>query len=62
MNGQQLNFGQYMAISIAAVGASIATGGIPHGGLVTLIMVLEFLGLPAGDVSMILAVDWLTDR
>ena len=62
MNGQQLNFGQYMAVSIAAVGASIGSAGIPGGAIVTLIMVLETLGLPAGDVTIVLAVDWLLDR
>jgi Na+/H+-dicarboxylate symporter len=62
LNGQQLNLGQYMAVSIAAVGASIGSAGIPGGSIVTLIMVLDTLGLPAGDVTIVLAVDWLLDR
>jgi Na+/H+-dicarboxylate symporter len=31
-------------------------------GLVTMVMVLETLGLPSDSVSIILSVDWLLDR
>ncbi len=31
-------------------------------GLVTMVMVLDTVGLPADDVALILAVDWLLDR
>ena len=31
-------------------------------GLVTMVMVLETVGLPPEDVTIILAVDWLLDR
>lgn len=57
-----LNFGQVVAISITATIASIGAAGIPQAGLVTLVMVLETVGLPADDVALILAVDWLLDR
>jgi len=62
LNGQTLNFGQYIAVPIAAVGASVGAAGIPQGGIVTLIMVLGLLGLEAEEVGFILAVDWLLDR
>lgn len=62
LNGMQLSFGQYLAVSITATAASIGAAGIPQAGLVTMVMVLETLGLPAGDVTIILAVDWLLDR
>ncbi|KAG4068173.1 hypothetical protein HA402_001598 [Bradysia odoriphaga] len=51
------NFG-----SITATAASIGAAGIPSAGLVTMIMVLDTIGIPAEDVSLILAVDWLLDR
>ena len=49
-------------MSITATAASIGAAGIPQAGLVTMIMVLDTVGLPAEDVALILAVDWLLDR
>ncbi|CAH1115818.1 unnamed protein product [Psylliodes chrysocephalus] len=57
-----LDFGSLVAISVTATAASIGAAGIPQAGLVTMVMVLDTLGLPAEDVSLILAVDWLLDR
>ncbi|TRY73010.1 hypothetical protein TCAL_03354 [Tigriopus californicus] len=57
-----LSIGQIIAISITATAASIGAAGIPQAGLVTMVMVLDTVGLPAEDVTIILAVDWLLDR
>lgn len=54
-----LDIGTLIAISITATAASIGAAGIPQAGLVTMVMVLDTVGLPAEDVSLILAVDWL---
>lgn len=62
VNGMDLSIGQILAISITATAASIGAAGIPQAGLVTMVMVLETVGLPAEDVTIILAVDWLLDR
>merc|ERR550519_1916557 len=62
VNGMDLSIGQVLAISITATAASIGAAGIPQAGLVTMVMVLETVGLPAEDVTIILAVDWLLDR
>lgn len=62
MNGMDLSIGQICAISITATAASIGAAGIPQAGLVTMIMVLDTVGLPPEDVTIILAVDWLLDR
>merc|ERR1712002_540933 len=56
------SIGQIIAISVTATAASIGAAGIPQAGLVTMVMVLETVGLPAEDVTIILAVDWLLDR
>ncbi|XP_046621437.1 excitatory amino acid transporter 1-like isoform X1 [Neodiprion virginianus] len=57
-----LSFGQLVAVSITATAASIGAAGIPQAGLVTMVMVLDTVGLPAKDVTLIIAVDWLLDR
>ena len=58
----QMSIGQVIAVSITATAASIGAAGIPQAGLVTMVMVLDTVGLPAEDVTLILAVDWLLDR
>merc|ERR1712111_83184 len=62
LNGISLNVGQVVATAITATAASIGAAGIPQAGLVTMVMVLQTVGLPSTDVALILAVDWLLDR
>ncbi|KAJ0174271.1 hypothetical protein K1T71_010417 [Dendrolimus kikuchii] len=57
-----MSFGKIVAVSVTATAASIGAAGIPQAGLVTMVMVLDTVNLPAEDVSIILAVDWLLDR
>ena len=57
-----LSIGQVVAVSITAMAASIGAAGIPQAGLLTMVMVLDTVGLPAEDVILVLAVDWLLDR
>jgi len=62
VRGITLDAGKVIAISITATAASIGAAGIPQAGLVTMVMVLQTVGLPSSDVALILAVDWLLDR
>lgn len=62
MVGMDPSLGEILIISITATAASIGAAGIPHAGLVTLVMVLETVGLPSEAVSIIMSVDWLVDR
>ncbi|XP_018906816.2 excitatory amino acid transporter isoform X1 [Bemisia tabaci] len=57
-----LSFGDVLAVSVTATFASIGAAGIPQAGLVTMVMVLDTVGLPAEDITLIIAVDWLLDR
>nr|CAH7746607.1 unnamed protein product [Callosobruchus chinensis] len=62
MRGVDLNLGKLIVISITATAAAIGAAGIPQAGAVTMIMILNTLGLPATDVSLIIGIDWLLDR
>lgn len=62
MNGMDMTFGKIIAISLTATCASIGAAAIPSAGLVTMIMVLTSVGLPAEDISLIVSVDWFLDR
>lgn len=62
VRGIALSIGQVVAISITATAAAIGAAGIPQAGLVTMVMVLDVVGLPAEDMTLIIAVDWLLDR
>ncbi len=47
-----------MIATFAAMGAP----GIPNAGVVTLIIVLAAVNLPAAGIGTILAIDWFVDR
>lgn len=49
----------HLCFSITATVASIGAAGVPNAGLVTMVIVLTAVGLPASDVTLIVAVDWL---
>lgn len=57
-----LDFGQYIAISLIAILASIGAAGIPQAGLITMLVVLQTVGLPIGSLTLIISADWFLDR
>uniref|UniRef100_A0A3B5AKM0 Amino acid transporter n=1 Tax=Stegastes partitus TaxID=144197 RepID=A0A3B5AKM0_9TELE len=62
LNNTPLNFIQVITILVTATASSVGAAGIPAGGVLTLAIILEAIGLPTTDISLILAVDWLVDR
>lgn len=45
--------------SVTATASSVGAAGIPAGGVLTIAIILEAIGLPTNDLSLILAVDWI---
>ncbi len=60
--GIDMSLGQQGIIFITATLAAIGAAGIPEAGLVTLIIVLQAVGLPLEGIALLLAVDWFLDR
>jgi Na+/H+-dicarboxylate symporter len=60
--GMDLSFGQQMVVLLTATMAAIGAAGIPEAGLVTMVIVLEAVGLPLDGIGLILAIDWFLDR
>ncbi len=60
--GIDLTIGQQVIVFITATLAAIGAAGIPEAGLITLVIVLEAVGLPLEGIALLLAVDWFLDR
>ncbi|RMG17682.1 MAG: dicarboxylate/amino acid:cation symporter [Deltaproteobacteria bacterium] len=60
--GIDLSAGQTFVIFLTATLASIGAAGIPEAGTVTMVIVLNAVGLPLEGIGLILSVDWFLDR
>jgi Na+/H+-dicarboxylate symporter len=60
--GRPLGPGEMTLLFLTATLASIGAAGIPHAGVVTMVMVLEAVGLPKEGIGLIFSIDWLLDR
>ena len=62
MIGMPLGFTEQIIIFLTATLAAIGAAGIPEAGLVTMVMVLQSVGLPLEGIGMLLSIDWFLDR
>jgi Na+/H+-dicarboxylate symporter len=60
--GIHLGLGKLIVVFITASLAAIGAAGIPEAGLVTMVLVLQAVGLPLEGIGLILSIDWLLDR
>jgi Na+/H+-dicarboxylate symporter len=60
--GVELNFAAQVTVALTATLAAVGAAGIPEAGLVTMLIVLNAVGLPVEYIGLILSVDWLLDR
>lgn len=59
--GLDLSLGQQIIVCLTAMIASLGAPGIPSAGMVTMIMVLQSVGLPAEAIAILLPIDRLLD-
>ncbi len=60
--GQDLGFASQLIVAATATLAAIGAAGIPEAGLVTMVIVLNAVGLDVKYIAIILSIDWLLDR
>lgn len=60
--GIDLTAGQQVIVFLTATLASIGAAGIPEAGTVTMVIVLNAVGLPLEGIGLILSIDWFLDR
>jgi Na+/H+-dicarboxylate symporter len=61
MSGVELTLGQQIIVAITALLASIGAAGIPHAGLVMMVVILQAVKLPTEAQGLIIAVDRILD-
>ncbi|MBX3427402.1 MAG: dicarboxylate/amino acid:cation symporter [Pirellulales bacterium] len=61
MTGHDLSLAQQAIVALTALLASIGAAGIPHAGLVMMVIILQAVGLPAESQGLIIAVDRVLD-
>ncbi|MFJ5489469.1 cation:dicarboxylate symporter family transporter, partial [Hansschlegelia beijingensis] len=59
--GVELNLVQQLIVFFMAMLASLGAPGIPSAGMVTMVMVLQSVGLPAEAIAILLPIDRLLD-
>ncbi|XP_023235255.1 excitatory amino acid transporter 3-like [Centruroides sculpturatus] len=58
----EIDSGGIIAVVVMSAASSVAAAGIPNSGMITLVMVLQALNLPAENVAIVFVIDWFLDR
>ena len=61
LGGLELSLAQQVVVAFTALLASIGAAGIPHAGLVMMVIILQAVGLPTESQGLIIAVDRVLD-
>ncbi len=61
LSGLELSLAQQVMVAFTALLASIGAAGIPHAGLVMMVIILQAVGLPTESQGLIIAVDRVLD-
>ena len=59
--GIDLSVSQQLVVMLTAMVASMGAPGIPSAGMVTMVMVLQSVGLPAEAIAILLPIDRILD-
>lgn len=62
VNNINFSAGQIIILSFIVTAASTGAAGIPQAGMVSMLIVLTSVGLPADGISLLMLVDWILDR
>ena len=60
--GIDLTGTQLLLVALTATLAAVGAAAIPEAGLVTMVLVLTAVDLPADGIGLLLAIDWILDR
>ncbi|RME05096.1 MAG: dicarboxylate/amino acid:cation symporter [Deltaproteobacteria bacterium] len=60
--GVHLDAPHQVIVFLTATLAAIGAAGIPEAGLVTMVIVLQAVGLPIEGIGLLLSIDWFLDR
>ncbi|RME49547.1 MAG: dicarboxylate/amino acid:cation symporter [Deltaproteobacteria bacterium] len=60
--GVPLDASHQVIVFLTATLAAIGAAGIPEAGLVTMVIVLQAVGLPIEGIGLLLSIDWFLDR